>query len=158
MIDSIDRGEFPKELKKGDITSLFKNGDAFDKKNYRPITILSAISKIYERAFSGHIARYMDNILSPYLCVYRKGYNTQRALLRLIEKCRYFLDMKGFTGAILMDLSKAFDCLNHKAFIAKLEAYVFVRAALKLIHYYLLNRKQRVKINGSFSSWQESFR
>ena len=100
----------------------------------------------------------MDNILSPYLCAYRKGYNTQHALLRLIEKCRSLLDMKGFSGAILMDLSKAFDCLNHKTLMAKLEDYVFSRAALKLIHGYLLNRKQRSKINGSFSSWQESFR
>ena len=95
----------------------------------------------------------MDNILSPNLCTYRKGYNTQHALLRLIEKCRSFLDLKGFTGAILMDLSKAFDCLNHKLLIAKLEAYSFSRAVLKLIHDYLSNRKQRVKINGSFSSW-----
>ena len=90
-----------------------KNGDAFAKKNYMPITVLPAISKIYERTFSGQIARYMENILSPYLCAYRKGYNTKHALLRLIEKCRSFLDMKGFAGAILMDLSKAFDCLNH---------------------------------------------
>ena len=80
------------------------------------------------------------------------------ALLRLIEKFRSFIDMKGFAGAILMDLSKAFDCLNHKLLIAKLEAYGFSRAALELIHDYLSNRKQRVRINGSFSSWQESFR
>ena len=105
--ESIDTGNFPKELKKGDITSLFKNGDAFAKSNYRPITVLPAISKIYERIFSGQISHYMENILSPYLCAYRKGYSTQHALLRLIEKCRSFLDMKGFACAILMDLSKA---------------------------------------------------
>ena len=124
----------------------------------KPITLLPATSKIYERTFSGQIARYMDSKLSPYLCAYRKGYNTQHALLRLVEKCRSFLDMKGFAGAILMDLSKTFDCLNHKLLIAKLEAYSFSRTALKLVHDYLLNRKQRVKINGSFSFWQESFR
>ena len=59
--------------------------------------------------------------------------------------------MKGFAGAILMDLSKAFDCLNHELLIAKLEAYGFSRSALKLVYDYLSNRKQRVKINGSFS-------
>ena len=161
--ESIDTSTFPKELKKGDITSLFKNGDDFAKKNYRPITItvllyLLAISKIYERTFSGQIARYMENILSPYLCAYHKGYNTQHALLRLIEKCRSFLDMKGFAGAILIDLSKAFDCLNHELLIAKLEAYGFSRSALKLVYDYLSNRKQRVAINGSFNSWQESIK
>ena len=108
--------------------------------------------------FSGQLARYMDNILSPYLCAYRKGYNTQHALLRLIEKCRSFLDMKRFTGAILVDLSKAFECLNHKLLIAKLEAYGFSRDALKLIQNYLPSRKLRININGSFSSWQELFR
>ena len=72
--------------------------------------------------------------------------------------CRSFLDMKGFAGAILMDLSKAFDFLNHELLIAKLEAYGFSRSALKLVYDYLSNRKQRVKINGSFSSWQESIK
>ena len=100
----------------------------------------------------------MDNILSPYLCAYRKGYSTQHALLKLTEKCRSFLDMKGFAGAILMDLSKAFDCLKHELLIARLEAYGFGRAAPKLIRDYLSNKKQRVMINGSFSSWQEPFR
>ena len=94
-------------------------------------------------------------MLFPYLCAYREGYSTQHALLRLIEKCRSFLDVKGFAGAILMDLSKAFDCLNHELFIAKLEAYGFSRSALKLVHDYLSNRKQQVKIN---RSWQESIK
>jgi len=55
-----------------------------------------------------------------------------------------------------MDLSKAFGCLNHELLIAKLEAYSFSRSALKLIHKCLSNRKQRVKVNGKVSSWQES--
>ena len=64
--------------------------------------------------------------------------------------------MKGFAGAILIGLSRAFDCLNHKLLIAKLEAYGFSRSAIKLIYNYLSNRKQRVKVNRTFSSWQES--
>ena len=111
--ESVNTSNFPNELKKGDITSLFKNGDAFAKKNYRPITVLPAMSKIYERIISSQIICYINDILSPYLCSYRRGYNTQHALLRLVENCRSSLDMKGFAGAILMDLSKAFDCLNH---------------------------------------------
>ena len=57
-----------------------------------------------------------------------------------------------------MDLSKVFDCLNHELLISKLEAYGFSKSALKLVYDYLSNRKQRVKINGSFSSWQESIK
>ena len=68
--------------------------------------------KIYERIISSQIICYIDGILSPYLCAYRKGHYTQHALLKLVEKCRSSLDIKGFAGAILMDLSKAFDCLQ----------------------------------------------
>ena len=61
--------------------------------------------------------------------------------------------MKGFAGAILIDLSKAFDCLNHELLMAKFEAYGFSRSILNLAVYnYLANRKQRVKVNGKFSS------
>ena len=145
-----------KQLQKLQNRSLFKNGDAFAKKNYRPITVLPAMSKIYERIISSQIISYINDILSPYLCAYRRGYSTQHALLRLDENCISSPDMKGSAGAILMDLSKAFDCLNHNLLIAKLEAYGFSRSALKLVYNYLSNRKQRVMVNGKFSSWQES--
>ena len=80
--------------------------------------------------------------------MYRKGYNTQHALIKLVKKCRSSLDMRGFAGAILMDLSKAFDCLNHELLIAKLETYGFSRSALKIVYNYLSNRKQRVRLLG----------
>ena len=58
-------------------------------------------------------------------------------------------------GALLTDLSKAFDCLDHELLIAKLNAYDFNLLALKLVHDYLLNRKQRTKVNRTYSSWLE---
>ena len=98
------------------------------------------------------VIAHSESFLSQYLCGFRKGYNTQQALVRFLEKCKSILDNKGFTGAILMDLTKAFDCLNHESLIAKLNAYGFTRTALKHIHSYLTKRQQRVKINGSFST------
>ena len=90
---------------------------------------------------------------SHYLCGFREGYSTQHALLRLLETCKEFLDKEGYVGAVLMDLSKAFDCLDHDLLLAKLDAYGFSRNALLLICNYLSDRRQRVKVNGTFSTW-----
>ena len=98
---------------------------------------------------------FIISFLSPYLCGYRKGFNTQHALLTLAENWRKSLDNKGFSGAILMDLSKAFDTLNHDHLIAKLHAYDFQDDALKLLHCYFSKRWHRTKVNTSFSSWEE---
>ena len=154
--NSLVTGVFPDELKMGEISSLFKSEDSFIKKNYRPITVLPAVSKVYERIIQDQIIPFMEPVMSIYLCGFRKGYSTQHALMRLVEKCREFLDKNGHAGALLMDLSKAFDCLDHDLLIAKLHAYGFSRSALELIYSYLNERKQRVKVNGSFSVWKES--
>ena len=73
------------------------------------------------------IVAYSESFLFQYLCGFREGYNTQQALVRFLEKCKSVLDRKGFAGAILMHLSKAFDCLNHELLIAKLYANGFSR-------------------------------
>ena len=97
----------------------------------------------------------METFLSPYLCGYRQGYSVQHALIVLLEKLRVSLDNKGYGGAILMDLSKAFDTLNHDLLIAKLHAYGFSKKGLILIKSYLSNRWQGTKVNKSYSSWVE---
>jgi len=98
---------------------------------------------------------YFDKYLSNSLCGYRKGFSTQTALLSLLEKWKITLDKKGYASAVLMDLSKAFDTINHELLIAKLKAYGFSNAALTLISSYLSDRWQHTKINNSFSSWTE---
>ena len=98
---------------------------------------------------------YISNFLSPYLCGYRKGFSTQLALLSLIEKWKKALDNKGFGGSVSMDLSKAFDTINHDLLIAKLHAYGFDKNSLKLLLSYLKNRWHRTRINQNFSSWEE---
>ena len=84
---------------------------------------------------------------------YRKGYNPQHVLITLIEKWKKSLDDKEYSGVVFMDLSKAFETINHNLLIAKLNAYGFGKAAFKLMKSYLINRWQRTKINTSFSSW-----
>ena len=93
--------------------------------------------------------------MSPYLCGYRKGFNSQDALISLTVRWRKSLDDKGYRGAVLLELSKAFDTLNYDLLIAKLHAYGFGIKTLKLLHSYLTKKWQRTKANSSFSSWSE---
>ena len=102
-----------------------------------------------------HILEYIDKHLSPHLCGYRKGYSTQTALISMLEKRKLSIDNKGFAGAVLMDLSKVFDTINHPLLLAKLQSYGFSKQALAIIYSYLSNRKQRIEINNVFSSWKD---
>ena len=90
-----------------------------------------------------------------YQCGCRKGCSTQYCLLAMLEKWKSAVDKGKSFGALLTDLSKAFDCLSHELLLAKFHAYGFSIAALRLIHSYLTYRRQRTKINVSFSSWEE---
>ena len=117
--------------------------------------LLPAVSNVFEKIMHDQISHYMNSYLTPYLCGYRKRFSTQQALLSLIEKWKIVLDSKGYGGAVLMDLSKAFDTINHDLLIAKLHAYGFSKESLKLIKSYLSNRWQRTKVNLSFISWSE---
>ena len=152
---SIASGIFPSNLKNANISPVFKKGNHSDKTNYRPVSLLPALSKIFERLLFTQINHYMDSKLSMHLCGFRKNLSAQNCLLAMLEKWRYCLDNKGSCGVILTDLSKAFDCLIHDLMIAKLNAYGFDYNSLKLIHNYLTGRLQRVRINSSYSSWSE---
>ena len=99
----------------------------------------------------------MEDKISNRLCGSRKGHSTQHMLMFLLEKWRKCLDRGGVVGTILLDLSKAFDCMPHDLFIAKLEAYGFSESAMKLLKSYLTNRYQRVKIGSTFGSWKKLF-
>ena len=124
--------------------------------HHRPVTILPSVSKIFERLMQNRMLIFVQIFLSPLLSGFREGYGTQHALLLLIEACSKSIDSGGIEGAVLTDLSKAFDCLDHEFLIAKLNAYGFSRSALLFVYSFLDNRKQRVKVNGSFSSWTKA--
>ena len=97
----------------------------------------------------------MFEFLSKYQCGFCKRYSTQHCLLAMLGKWKSAVDKGKSFGASLTDLSKAFDCLSHELLLAKLHAYGFSIAALRLIHSYLTNRKQRTKVNLSYSPWEE---
>ena len=152
---SIDSNIFPINLKNADITPVHKKGDRTDKSNYRPVSILPTISKIFERFLYNQISLYMEPKLSENLCGFRKGRSAQHCLIVMLEKWRSTLDKRGFSGVLLTDLSKAFESWSHDLLLAKLDAYGFDYYSVKLIHSYLVNRHQRVRINSKYSSWNE---
>jgi len=151
---SFESNSFPKELKLADITPVYKRkGSKNDKGNFRPVSILPVLSKIYEKVIHTQVSTYFNNILSNRQFGYRKGMSTQTPLLVMTEIWKKATDEKKKFAALLIDLSKAFDCISHELLIAKLEAYGFSRSALGLIAAYLSDRKQRTKIGDHYSTW-----
>ena len=109
----ISKSIFPSDLKLADVTPVYKKKSKNSKDNYRPVSILSNISKIYERCIYDQIQLFFDS-LSKYQCGFRRDYNAQHCMVSLIEKWKKSVDNGGGFGALLSDLSKAFDCLPHE--------------------------------------------
>ena len=148
---------FDQTLKFGTVVPINKTTTkTTNKKDYRPVSLLPIVSKIYERNMHDDIIAYVDKFLSPYLFGCRKNHSTEQCLTIMLEKWKRALDSKLYAGGILTDLSKAFDCLNHELLIAKLDAYGFGVEACKFILNYLKNRKQKTKVGEAFSKWLET--
>ena len=147
--------KFPNKLKLAEITPVPKIEDSQEIGDFRPISILPSISKLFEKSMANQLSAFMELKFSKFLCGFRKAHSTQHAMLRLLNKWQNSLDKKKFVGTILMDLSKAYDCLLHDLLIAKLAAYGVDHASLSLIYDYLSSRFHRVKIGASVSDWLE---
>ena len=146
---------FPDNAKVAHVTPIFKTDkkDRQDKANYRPISVIGTFSKILERYIQNKINDHIESFLSIFISAYRKKYSSHHVLMRLIENWKFQMDNKKFVGAVLMDLSKAFDCIPHDLLIAKMHAYGFDNDTLILFFSYLKNRKQGVKINNNISNF-----
>ena len=147
----IDTGEFLQEFKNADIIPVHKKKEKSDKTNYRLVSILPNLSNIYEKLIYNQLYDYFDKILLPSQWGFPKGYISQHCLLAMLENFKKSADDGNEFGALLTDFSKAFDCIDHKLFIAKLFCYGVSPLALHLIYSYLSNRAQRIKINNRFS-------
>ena len=126
--------------------------------NYRPVSILPVVSKFFERAIYQQLIDYFENIFHPSLSAFRPGYGCNTALLKIIEDWKQAVDKNHYVAAVLMDLSKAFDCLPHDLLLLKLEAYGLSSSALSLISSYLSERKQCVKLGINFSTWKDIYK
>ena len=114
----LNKGGFPEILKIVEITQIFKKGNPFEKDNYRQISILSNISKSFERIMHNQRNNFFINKLSKDQCGFRKRFGTQHCLLVMIENLREIRDNKEVFAAVFTDLSNAFDCILHELLIA----------------------------------------
>ena len=88
----LKREFFPDDLKLADVSPIFKKEDSFKKENYRPVSILPHISKVFERILYKQIDTFVITKFSPYLCSFRKNHNAQNSLLKMIETWKKHLD------------------------------------------------------------------
>ena len=150
---SIDECTFPDLLKYAEIAALFKKLDRLYKENYRPVSFLTALSKVFEKMYRRQLTSYFYRILSKYLSGFRQKYSCQGTLLRMIEERKSALDNGNMVGSKAIDLSRAFDSLPHGLLLANVHAYGVNIESCKLIASDLHNRHHRVKIRDKRCDW-----
>ena len=128
------KSKFPDPLKLLNIVSVHKKEDPTDKTNYRSVSILPFLSKVFEKVTYEQLYEYLNNYLNDLLYGFRKAHSNQHALFRLFQSWKKELDNSGWVGTILMDLSKAYDGLLHDLLIVKLEAYGLFKPTLNLVN------------------------
>ena len=121
----ISKNKYSEHAKIATVRPVFKEDDRTKIKNYRPVSLLNMFSKIYEKFLHENLKNYVNIFLSKSISAYCKSYSTNHVLIRLIKNWKKSLDEKKFVGAILMDLSKAFDFIHHNLLIAKMYVYGF---------------------------------
>ena len=98
---------------------VYEKKDSQAKENYRTVSVLPLLSKVFERSMQTENNSFVTDDLSDFLCGYREGFSTQHALIKLIESSRQSLDSRGYSGAVLMDLSKALDKYIYQKYLTQ---------------------------------------
>ena len=150
-------GHYPDVLKIACVTALFKAGDKLDPNNYRPISSLPLLNKVFEKLLHKRLTYFFESheVFVNNQFGFRKKMSTNDAVNKFLNTIYEAMDEKEFLGAVFIDLSKAFDTVPHNLLLKKLEHYGIRGIALTLIESYLSNRKQFVSIDGIKSSLQD---
>ena len=151
---AISKGVFPTDWKLSKVSPIFKKGDKEDPNNYRPISVIQAVAKIFEKIIFDQLSAYLqaNKLLADSQSGFRKNHSTMTALLDATDEWPLNID-KGLVNAIVfIDLKKAFDTVDHKILLTKLEMYGIRDMSLKLFESYLTDRQQKCNINGTLSN------
>jgi hypothetical protein len=147
---SIVQGIFPDQLKLANVIPIHKGGSKEDANNYRPISILPTLSKIFERHIANQLYLFFQqtNIIYEYQSGFRKQHSCQTALVKIIDSWLKEIDSGKVIGTIFLDFKKAFDLVDHDILLYKLKLYHFSNNAIIFFKSYLSNRKQLIKNGG----------
>ena len=150
---SIAKQEFPQSWKIAKVVPLLKKGDPLQPKNYRPVSLLPIFSKILERAIFTQLINYLEgnNLLNPNHHGCRQGHNTATALLQMYDQWLDGVEDDKMVGVMMIDLSAAFDMVDHQILMQKLEMYGLDSQARALMYSYLSGRTQAVMVDGALS-------
>ena len=150
---SLTTGVFPEELKLANVVPIYKSGETSVFSNYRPVSVLPVFSKVLERLMYNRLLNFLNsfNVIYDYQFGFREKYATHMALITLVDKISTALDQGKTVVGIFLDFSKAFDTVDHKILLLKLEHYGIRGIALQWFTSYLYNRKQYVSYNGAKS-------
>lgn len=152
---SISTSEVPAMWKNARVTPIHKSGDPLDPNNYRPISIISTVAKIFEKVIFKRLFKYVNDfsVLSDMQSGFRPNYSTTTALTKFVNDVASSLDNNMPTGAIFIDLTKAFDLVNHYLLLDKLHNIGLCKQSLFWFNSYLHFRRQSVAFNGCFSQY-----
>ena len=141
-------GNFPKYWKKARVTAIFKGGDCQDLNNYRPISILPIISKIFEKHINYCLQDHLNsnNLIHPLQSGFRQGHSCTDAVHSIISDCLKHKSDGDIIALLFLDFKKAFDCVNHQILLSKLTNFGVSGNCLKLLQSFLTDRHQFVTV------------
>ena len=148
---SLQEGVFPDELKIANVIPLFTSDDPELFNNYRPVSLLCTVSKVFERIMYNRLLSFLDEYKILFSYQFRKHHSTYMALMTLMDNLTHCLDNGEYVIGIFLDFSKAFDTVDHIILLQKLSLYGIRGTALNWFQSYLTNRYQFVTYNGESS-------
>ena len=150
---SISRNEFPLSWKIAKVVPLLKKGDPLQSKNYRPVALLPIFSKVLEKAVFLQVVKYLESnhLLNPNHHGCRQGHNTATALLQMYDQWLEEVENDMMVGVMMIDLSAAFDMVDHNILLKKLELYGMEEQTRNWMKSYLSSRTQVVMVDGCLS-------
>ena len=154
---SLEQAIFPDDLKIARVTPVFKAGNENEVGNYRPISILPCFSKILERIMYNRLFKYLttNEILYKKQFGFQEGHSTEHAIMQLIDNINNSFEKNHFTLGVFIDLSKAFDTVDHYILITKLKQYGIQGNNIRWFESYLSNRKQYIAYNNKSTSFKD---